>query len=75
VSPNCPDPIVRATLVAVHRRDHAHHTSDSCHPHEIEVVRLGPAAMAVCHDCSYEFGFEDTHMCEQVALEHRSATA
>jgi hypothetical protein len=31
--------------------------------------------MAVCHDCSYEFGFDDTHICEQVALEHRCATA
>ena len=74
MSPNCPDPIVRATLVAVHRRDHTHST-EACHPHEIEVVRLGPAAMAVCHDCSYEFGFEDTHVCEQIATEHRVATA
>jgi hypothetical protein len=31
--------------------------------------------MAVCHDCSYEFGFEDTHVCEQIATEHRVATA
>lgn len=74
MSPNCPDPIVRATLVAVHRRDHAH-PSDACHPHEIEVVRLGHAAMAVCHDCRFEYGFEDQHTCEQVAFEHRMATA
>jgi len=30
--------------------------------------------MAVCHDCSYEFGFDDSHTCEVVASEHRSAT-
>jgi len=74
VSPNCPDPIVRATLVAVHRRDHRH-GSDCCHPHQIEVVRLGPAAMAVCHDCRFEFGFDDSHACERVANDHRHATA
>jgi hypothetical protein len=74
VSPNCPDPIVRATLVAVHRRDHAHDL-DACRPHQIEVVRLGPAAMAVCHDCRFEYGFEDEHTCEQVAFDHRAATA
>lgn len=49
--------------------------SDCCHPHQIEVVRLGPAAMAVCHDCRFEFGFDDGHTCEQVAGEHRMATA
>jgi hypothetical protein len=74
VTPNCPDPIIRATLTAVHRRDHAH-GSDSCHPHEVEVVHLGPVAMTVCHDCSYEFGFDDTHSCERIAQEHRAATA
>jgi hypothetical protein len=74
MSPNCPDPIVRATLVAVHRRDHGH-GEDACHPHDIEVVRLGPAAMAVCHDCHFEFGFEDTHTCEDIAVSHRRETA
>jgi hypothetical protein len=74
VTPNCPDPIIRATLTAVHRRDHAH-GSESCHPHEVEVVHLGHMAMTVCHDCSYEFGFDDTHSCERVASEHRMATA
>jgi hypothetical protein len=74
VSPNCPDPIVRATLVAVHRRDHGH-SDDTCRPHQIEVVRLGPAAMAVCHDCCFEYGFDDNHACEDVALQHRLATA
>jgi hypothetical protein len=74
MSPNCPDPIVRATLVAVHRRDHSH-GSDCCHPHNIEVVRLGATAMAICHDCNYEFGFDDGHICEQVAVDHRLATA
>lgn len=74
VTPNCPDPIIRATLTAVHRRDHAHGT-DCCHPHVVEVVHLGPMAMTVCHDCSYEFGFDDTHSCERVASEHRMSTA
>jgi hypothetical protein len=74
VTPNCPDPIIRATLTAVHRRDHVHST-DCCHPHDVEVVHLGHLAMTVCHDCSYEFGFDDTHSCEQVAHEHRAATA
>lgn len=31
--------------------------------------------MTVCHDCSYEFGFDDTHACERVASEHRMGTA
>ena len=43
--------------------------------HEVEVVHLGPVAMTVCHDCSYEFGFDDTHSCERIAQEHRAATA
>ncbi|MFL6180072.1 MAG: hypothetical protein ACJ73L_07195 [Actinomycetes bacterium] len=73
MTPNCPDPIIRATLTAVHRRDHAH-SADPCHPHEVEVVRLGQMAMTVCHDCSYEFGFDDTHNCEREADVHRIAT-
>jgi hypothetical protein len=74
MSPNCPDPIIRATLVAVHRRDHRH-GEHSCHPHEIEVIGLGQAAMAVCHDCCFEFGFDDSHTCEDAASLHRRATA
>ena len=74
VTPNCPDPIIRATLTAVHRRDHEHGTG-ACHPHEVEVVHLGHVAMTVCHDCTYEFGFEDTHTCEREADVHRCATA
>ena len=66
MTPNCPDPIIRATLTAVHRRDHVH-TADCCHPHDVEVVHLGHVAMTVCHDCSYEFGFDDTHTCEREA--------
>ena len=65
---------MRATLVAVHRRDHGH-PLDACRPHAVEVVRLGPSAMAVCHDCRYEFGFDDRHACEQAAVDHRAATA
>lgn len=30
--------------------------------------------MTVCHDCSYEFGFDDTHNCEREADVHRIAT-
>jgi hypothetical protein len=74
VTPNCPDPIIRATLTAVHRRDHEHR-SDCCHPHDVEVVHLGHLAMTVCHDCTYEFGFDDTHTCEREADVHRSVTA
>lgn len=75
MSPNCPDPIVRATLTAVHRRDHGHAGPTCCHPHDVEVVRLGHAAMAVCHDCCFEFGFDDSHACEDAAHLHRRATA
>jgi hypothetical protein len=74
MTPNCPDPIIRATLTAVHRRDHGH-MSDRCQPHDVEVVNLGHLAMTVCHDCCYEFGFDEAHACERVADEHRVATA
>jgi hypothetical protein len=69
-----PDPLVNATLTAVHRRDHRH-PAEGCHPHQIEVVPLGRHAMAVCHDCCYEFGFDDSTSCEKAAYQHRSLTA
>jgi hypothetical protein len=74
MSPDCPVPIVTATLAAVHRRDHQH-DGDCCHPHEVEIVRLGRSAMAVCHDCGYSFGFESEHECRGAAEAHRCATA
>lgn len=74
MSPDCPEPIVRATLAAVHRRDHQH-DHECCHPHEVEVVRLGRSAMAVCHDCGYSYGFETEPDCEAAAHDHRAATA
>jgi hypothetical protein len=73
MSPDCPAPIVDATLAAVHRRDHTHN-GECCHPHEIEVVRLGRSAIAVCHDCGYSYGFESEHDCNIAADAHRSAT-
>jgi hypothetical protein len=74
MSPDCPEPIVNATLAAVHRRDHVHE-ADCCHPHCIEVVQLGRSAIAVCHDCGFSYGFESTHECEVAADAHRLATA
>lgn len=73
MSPDCPEPIVNATLAAVHRRDHQH-DSDCCHPHAVEIVQLGRSAMAVCHDCGFSYGFESPHECESAADAHRVAT-
>jgi hypothetical protein len=68
------EPIVRAMLAAVHRRDHAH-SSSCCHPHSVEVVHLGSASIAVCHDCGYESGFQIIRDCERAAADHRIRTA
>jgi hypothetical protein len=77
MSPNSPEPIVRAMLAAVHRRDHVHAdgAESGCHPHTVEVVHLGSASIAVCHDCVYESGFESVRECERAASQHRVATA
>jgi len=64
------EPIVRAMLAAVHRRDHEHSES-KCHPHSVEVVHLGNASIAVCHDCNFESGFHTVRDCERAASEHR----
>jgi hypothetical protein len=61
-------------LAAVHRRDHAH-ADGGCRPHTVEVVHLGSASIAVCHDCVYESGFETVRACERAASEHRLVTA
>ena len=74
MSPNSPDPIVRAMLAAVHRRDHAH-ADVPCAPHSVEVVHLGSASIAVCHDCVFESGFHTVRECERAASDHRYATA
>ncbi len=70
MTPNTPEPIVRAMLAAVHRRDHAH-SSSRCYPHSVEVVLLGSASIAVCHDCPYESGFHTVRDCERAAADHR----
>ncbi len=68
------EPIVRAMLAAVHRRDHAHATS-CCQPHSVEVVHLGSSSIAVCHDCGFESGFHTIRDCERAAADHRLLTA
>lgn len=60
-------------LAAVHRRDHAHGDA-SCHPHSVEVVHLGSASIAVCHDCVFESGFHTVRDCESAAANHRVTT-
>jgi hypothetical protein len=60
-------------LAAVHRRDHAHHDG-VCHPHAVEVIHLGSASIAVCHDCGFETDFTSMRACERAASEHRHAT-
>lgn len=68
------DAIVRSMLAAVHRRDHAH-GDESCRPHQVEVIHLGSASVAVCHDCGYESDFLSMRECERNAGDHRMATA
>ena len=74
MTPMTAEPIVRAILAAVHRRDHAH-SSSCCSPHSVEVVHLGSASIAVCHDCGYESGFHTVRDCERAAADHRLLTA
>jgi hypothetical protein len=57
-------------LAAVHRRDHEH-ASVLCSPHSVEVIQLGSASIAVCHDCGFESGFQSMRDCELAAAEHR----
>ena len=74
MTPMTAEPIVRAMLAAVHRRDHAH-SSSCCSPHSVEVVHLGSASIAVGHDCGYESGFHTVRDCERAAADHRLLTA
>jgi hypothetical protein len=66
--------VAASTTAAVHRRDHVHE-GETCHPHVIEVVGLGPCAVAVCHDCDVDTGFIDAEQAADVAAKHRLQTA
>ncbi len=63
------------TAQAAHRRDHQHvGVDDECHPHVIEVVRLGERAVMVCHDCGTDSGFIAPREADQLACQHRQDT-
>ena len=68
------EPIVRAMLAAVHRRDHAH-AGGACRPHSVEVVHLGSASIVVCHDCGFEADFDSVRASERAAADHRAASS
>jgi hypothetical protein len=74
MTPSSTESIVASMLAAVHRRDHGHPDS-SCRPHQVEVIHLGNASIAVCHDCSFESEFLSMRDCERTAGDHRMATA
>lgn len=65
--------VVRSMLAAVHRRDHAH-AGATCRPHQVEVIHLGNASVAVCHDCGFESPFLPVRECERSAEDHRAIT-
>jgi hypothetical protein len=69
------DPVAACTVDAVHRRDHHHEGEQTCYPHLIEVVHLGPRAIAVCHDCCRDSGFLPERDADQLASAHRHETA
>jgi hypothetical protein len=69
------DPVAACTVDAVHRRDHQHDGEVACHPHRIEVVRLGHRAVAVCHDCCLDSGFLPGRDADRLASAHRHETA
>lgn len=66
--------VAASTAAAAHRRDHTHE-GEACHPHVIEVVGLGPCAVAVCHDCGADTGFIDAERAATIARRHRLQTA
>ena len=68
------DPVAACTADAVHRRDHHHGGEEPCHPHLIEVVHLGPRAIAVCHDCGRDSGFVPERDADRLASAHRQET-
>lgn len=67
-------PVADCTRQAAHRRDHQHTGATECHPHCVEVVRLGREAVAVCHDCCADSGFLPQRDAEKLAEEHRRRT-
>ena len=66
--------VAACTAAAAHRRDHVHSTNDECHPHAVEVVRLGSRAFVICHDCSADTGFIPAREAEQLCVAHRRNT-
>jgi hypothetical protein len=66
--------VAACTAAAAHRRDHRHSATDECHPHQVEVVRLGVLALAVCHDCASDSGFVPEREAELISLAHRRST-
>src|SRR4051812_44116130 len=66
--------VAACTAAAAHRRDHRHGAEKECHPHVVEVVRLGALAIAVCHDCGRDSGFVPGREAEAISQVHRQAT-
>lgn len=67
--------VAACTMAAVHRRDHEHgRGTATCHPHVVEVVHLGRAAVCVCHDCRLDTGFLPRREAEALAASHRELT-
>jgi hypothetical protein len=66
--------VAACTVAAAHRRDHAHQQGDGCHPHRVEVIRLGRQAVVVCHDCCADTGYLVARSAETLAAAHRRQT-
>lgn len=73
MTPKGPESVVASMLDAVHRRDHLH-VGTCCAPHHVEVIHLGSASIAVCHDCGFESDFLSMRDCERAAGDHRLET-
>ncbi len=65
--------VAACTAMAAHRRDHVH-AVDACHPHAVEVIRLGDRALVVCHDCRTDTGYIAHREADHLAAEHRHDT-
>ena len=67
--------VATCTKAAAHRRDHEHDPrAEACHPHVVEIVHLGLAAVCVCHDCRLDTGFVPRRDAEALAVAHREVT-
>jgi hypothetical protein len=67
--------VATCTKAAAHRRDHEHDPrAEACHPHVVEIVHLGLAAVCVCHDCRLDTGFVPRREAEALAAGHREVT-